>query len=156
MVKGGHLAGDDAPDVVVADGELHTFAAERVLTTNDHGTGCTLSAAIAALLASGQPPLAAIAQAKEFVSRALAGSARWRLGAGQGPSTISAGVTGVLGERARPPRGVAGRRAPRSPAAPPVAPTRGGHAPPDHGAGRFAKLGGSPHGACWDPGAGPP
>jgi len=85
VVKGGHLAGDDAPDVVLADGELRTLEAGRVTTTNDHGTGCTLSAAIAALLASGRDPLPAVALAKEFVTRALVGSARWRLGAGRGP-----------------------------------------------------------------------
>ncbi|HUI02341.1 MAG TPA: bifunctional hydroxymethylpyrimidine kinase/phosphomethylpyrimidine kinase [Acidimicrobiales bacterium] len=85
VVKGGHLAGDDAPDVVLADGELHTLAAGRVPTANDHGTGCTLSAAIAAFVATGEAPLEAVARAKEFVTRALAGSARWRLGAGRGP-----------------------------------------------------------------------
>jgi hypothetical protein len=45
MVKGGHLGGDRAPDVVVFEGELHIFDGPRLRAGNDHGTGCTLSAA---------------------------------------------------------------------------------------------------------------
>ena len=58
---------------------------ERVATGNDHGTGCSLSAAVAAYLAKGAEVPDAITQAKRFVARALAGSAGWRLGAGHGP-----------------------------------------------------------------------
>ena len=54
-------------------------------TGNDHGTGCSLSAAVAAHLARGADVPEAIAQAKRFVARALAGGADWRLGAGHGP-----------------------------------------------------------------------
>jgi len=57
----------------------------RVATGNDHGTGCSLSAAVAANLARGLAVDDAIASAKAFVARALAGSADWRLGAGHGP-----------------------------------------------------------------------
>ena len=57
----------------------------RVATANDHGTGCSLSAAIAAGLALGRPPLQAVTEAKAYVHRALAGAASWRLGAGHGP-----------------------------------------------------------------------
>ena len=57
----------------------------RVTTGNDHGTGCSLSAAIAAHLARGAAVPDAIRQAKAFVARALAGGAGWRLGAGHGP-----------------------------------------------------------------------
>ena len=57
----------------------------RVPTANDHGTGCTLSAATAANLALGLPLPEALRAAKAFVTRALAGAASWRLGSGHGP-----------------------------------------------------------------------
>jgi hydroxymethylpyrimidine/phosphomethylpyrimidine kinase len=88
VVKGGHLAGDRSPDVVLtggADGELTVLDAERVETANDHGTGCTLSAATVAFLAKGEPTTVALERAKLFVTRAICGSARWSLGAGHGP-----------------------------------------------------------------------
>jgi hydroxymethylpyrimidine/phosphomethylpyrimidine kinase len=85
VVKGGHLAGDHAPDVVFFDGELRVLDEPRVASANDHGTGCTLSAATAALLARGAEPSAALARAKTFVTVALQGSATWHLGAGHGP-----------------------------------------------------------------------
>ncbi len=86
VVKGGHL-GDRhrAPDVVLAEGRLHVLEDERVDTANDHGTGCTLSAATAAHLARGEEALEALEKAKRFVSAALRGAAQWRLGAGHGP-----------------------------------------------------------------------
>lgn len=86
VVKGGHL--DDrrrAPDVVLADGRLHVLDDERVETDNDHGTGCTLSAAIAARLARGDTPVEAVTTAKRYVAGALRGAASWHLGAGRGP-----------------------------------------------------------------------
>ena len=85
MVKGGHLGGDRAPDVVVFEGELQILDGPRLRAGNDHGTGCTLSAATAALLARGVELRDALAQAKAFVTGALAGSATWHLGAGHGP-----------------------------------------------------------------------
>jgi hydroxymethylpyrimidine/phosphomethylpyrimidine kinase len=91
VVKGGHFhlavgdAGAPSPDVVVsADGSV-VLACARIATPNDHGTGCSLSAAIAANLALGVPTLDAIRAAKDYVTRALAGSATWRLGRGHGP-----------------------------------------------------------------------
>ena len=85
VVKGGHLAGERAPDVIVHAGQVTTIDAPRVVTTNDHGTGCTLSAAITAGLATGAGPLAAAEAAKAYVWRAIEGAATWRLGAGHGP-----------------------------------------------------------------------
>lgn len=92
VVKGGHFeaAGGErahggAPDVVAGPGGIEILEAERVATGNDHGTGCSLSAAIAANLALGAEPLVAIGAAKAFVHRALVGAAGWRLGAGHGP-----------------------------------------------------------------------
>jgi hydroxymethylpyrimidine/phosphomethylpyrimidine kinase len=85
VVKGGHLAGGRAADVVACGGEVSVLDEARVDTANDHGTGCTLSAAVAALLARGEAPLDAVVGAKRYVTAALHGSARWRLGAGHGP-----------------------------------------------------------------------
>jgi hydroxymethylpyrimidine/phosphomethylpyrimidine kinase len=84
VVKGGHLAGS-ADDVVAGPAGVTVLPGVRVPTGNDHGTGCSLSAAIAANLARGRNVEDAIGLAKAFVARALAGSAAWRLGAGHGP-----------------------------------------------------------------------
>ncbi len=86
VVKGGHLPGGLSPDVVVdAAGAVTVLAAERIDSLNDHGTGCTLAAAVAAHLARGSAPLAAVERAKLYVRGAIAGAAGWRLGAGHGP-----------------------------------------------------------------------
>ncbi|MDQ4057649.1 MAG: bifunctional hydroxymethylpyrimidine kinase/phosphomethylpyrimidine kinase [Actinomycetota bacterium] len=83
VVKGGHLPGKVATDVVY-DGERFTeLAGPRFDTEDTHGTGCTLSAAIAARLAHGDEVPAAIRAAKEFVSGAIERSLR--IGKGYGP-----------------------------------------------------------------------
>jgi hydroxymethylpyrimidine kinase/phosphomethylpyrimidine kinase len=84
VVKGGHLT-ESAHDVVAGPEGITVLEAVRVVTSNDHGTGCSLSAAIAAQLAQGANVLDATRTAKSFVARGLAGSAGWRLGAGHGP-----------------------------------------------------------------------
>jgi hydroxymethylpyrimidine/phosphomethylpyrimidine kinase len=84
VVKGGHLA-DSAEDVVAGPEGVLVLPGTRVPTGNDHGTGCSLSAAVAANLARGADVPDAIRDAKAFVARALAGSAGWQLGAGHGP-----------------------------------------------------------------------
>ena len=88
VVKGGHYREDGAsesPDVVAGPDGTVVLRHDRIPTTNDHGTGCTLSAAIAANLALGLPPHQAVVEAKAFVTRGLAGAAGWSLGAGHGP-----------------------------------------------------------------------
>ena len=85
VVKGGHLEGSAAPDVVFAGGEVVVLDEARVATTNDHGTGCTLAAATAARLAQGVAAVDAVRLAKSFVTGALRGSSAWRLGRGRGP-----------------------------------------------------------------------
>ena len=84
VVKGGHLT-ESADDVVAGPDGVTVLPGTRVATGNDHGTGCSLSAAMAADLASGSSVPEALATAKAFVARALAGGAGWRLGAGHGP-----------------------------------------------------------------------
>jgi hydroxymethylpyrimidine/phosphomethylpyrimidine kinase len=93
VVKGGHLGAtrtpgrtdDGSPDVVAGPDGITVLAAGRVPTGNDHGTGCSLSAAIAANLALGLDPLEAVERAKDYVHRGLAAAADWRLGGGHGP-----------------------------------------------------------------------
>jgi hydroxymethylpyrimidine kinase/phosphomethylpyrimidine kinase len=90
LVKGGHfaersLADGHAPDVLVGPGDVFVFDAERVTTTNDHGTGCSLSAAICAGLALGRSVPDATRDAKSFVLAALLSAADWKLGRGRGP-----------------------------------------------------------------------
>ena len=84
VVKGGHLT-DAAHDVVAGPDGITVLEAVRVETGNDHGTGCSLSAAIAANLALGAGVLESVRAAKAYVARGLAGGAGWRLGAGHGP-----------------------------------------------------------------------
>jgi hydroxymethylpyrimidine kinase/phosphomethylpyrimidine kinase len=84
VVKGGHLA-DAAHDVVAGPDGITVLEGVRVATGNDHGTGCSLSAAIAAHLAHGATVPDAIRGSKAFVARGLSGAAGWQLGAGHGP-----------------------------------------------------------------------
>jgi hydroxymethylpyrimidine kinase/phosphomethylpyrimidine kinase len=84
VVKGGHLTGS-AEDVLAGPDGVEVLPGGRVPTANDHGTGCTLSAAIAAHLALGTEVPEAVRSAKAFVTQALAGARDWRLGAGHGP-----------------------------------------------------------------------
>jgi hydroxymethylpyrimidine/phosphomethylpyrimidine kinase len=85
VVKGGHREGDEAVDVVWHAGAVTELRRPWVATTNNHGTGCSFASAIAAGLARGRPVSEALADAKDFVTTALAGGAGWRLGAGHGP-----------------------------------------------------------------------
>jgi hydroxymethylpyrimidine/phosphomethylpyrimidine kinase len=85
LIKGGHLEGDEAVDVMVtANGAKH-YTKARIASRNTHGTGCTLSAAIAAGLALGLDLDQAVARAKEFVWRAIASGADLAIGSGNGP-----------------------------------------------------------------------
>ncbi|HEY7684728.1 MAG TPA: bifunctional hydroxymethylpyrimidine kinase/phosphomethylpyrimidine kinase [Gemmatimonadales bacterium] len=83
LVKGGHLEGDEVVDVLVSARGAHHFTHARLDTTSTHGTGCTLSAAIAAGLALGRPLAAAVEDALDFVHRAIAAAPG--LGTGHGP-----------------------------------------------------------------------
>ena len=84
LIKGGHLPDADSATDLLYDGhDFEELTRARVATMHTHGTGCTLSAAIAAYLALGQPPERAIAHAKEFVTRAIEHGLD--VGTGQGP-----------------------------------------------------------------------
>ena len=82
VVKGGHLEGD-AVDVFWDGERLEDLPASRIDTRNTHGTGCTYSAAIAARLALGEPPLDAVRGAKAYLTEAIRGS--YAVGRGHGP-----------------------------------------------------------------------
>ena len=77
LLKGGHLAGRDAIDLLVADGKMTEFVAPFVHGVATHGTGCTYSAAITAGLATGLTLEDAIARAKKFVTLSIEQRFRW-------------------------------------------------------------------------------
>lgn len=83
LVKGGHLEGDSVVDVWFDGDRLERWERPRVRTSSTHGTGCTLSAAIAAGLAWGRPLRQSIEDALDFVHRAIASAPG--LGGGHGP-----------------------------------------------------------------------
>lgn len=86
LVKGGHLPGEAVIDLLLtADGEMHWMEGERIPSPNTHGTGCTLSSAIAAHLALGASLAEAVEGGRAFVRAALAAGAEVRTGQGGGP-----------------------------------------------------------------------
>ena len=85
LMKGGHLDGGDAIDLLVTKGAVSRFSAPRLASKNLHGTGCTLSSAIAANVALGMALPEAVASAKAFVREAIERGRRVTLGAGPGP-----------------------------------------------------------------------
>jgi len=89
LLKGGHLKGE-AVDLLLAGESLHRFSAPRTDTRNTHGTGCSYSAAIAALLAQGEPLPVAVGRAKTYISEAIRQAVP--LGGGQGPVNHFAGA----------------------------------------------------------------
>src|SRR4051812_20075804 len=83
LVKGGHLSAGDRVIDVLYDGDARTFRSRRLETTNTHGTGCTLSAAITAQLANGESLHAAVRRSIDYVHNAIATAPG--LGSGHGP-----------------------------------------------------------------------
>lgn len=71
LIKGGHLTGQNSSDVLYDGCECHYFTAERMFTSNTHGTGCSYASAIAAFLAQGDPLRLAVEKAKEFITSAI-------------------------------------------------------------------------------------
>ncbi len=85
LIKGGHAEGAESVDILLAPASFTRLASERIATRNTHGTGCTLSSAIAAGLAKGLDLVAAAREAKAYVSAAIAASQRLQIGSGSGP-----------------------------------------------------------------------
>jgi len=85
LIKGGHAEGAESVDILLDHEGLQRFASPRVATRNTHGTGCTLSSAIAAGLARGGSLRKAVAAAKAYIGAAIAASERLTIGHGHGP-----------------------------------------------------------------------
>ncbi len=83
LIKGGHGEGDEVVDLLVASDVVRRFAHPRLVSTSTHGTGCTLSSAIAARLASGEELAAAVGGAIDYLRGAI--EAAFPLGGGHGP-----------------------------------------------------------------------
>lgn len=86
LLKAGHLTEEMLTDIFLeAGGSIHYLSSPRLDTPNTHGTGCTLSSAVAAFLAKGQTPAEAVRNAKEYLRSALISGARFEIGHGHGP-----------------------------------------------------------------------
>lgn len=85
-LKGGHLSGSESPDLLYSQTSQHTLEAQRVDTKNTHGTGCTLSAALAAYLGRGEAVPEAARKAKAYVYEAIAHADELTVGHGHGPT----------------------------------------------------------------------
>jgi hydroxymethylpyrimidine/phosphomethylpyrimidine kinase len=85
LIKGGHGEGAESIDYLVDTSGVAALAAPRIATKNTHGTGCSLSSAIAAELAKGEGMETAVRNAKAWVSAAIAAADRFSVGHGHGP-----------------------------------------------------------------------
>ncbi len=102
LVKGGHLAGDDLVDLLVTPDGVLRFAHRRIATRSTHGTGCTLSAALAAGLALGRPLAEAARDALDYVARAIAAAPDVGTGSGPIDHTVAA-ITPTISRATRSP-----------------------------------------------------
>jgi hydroxymethylpyrimidine/phosphomethylpyrimidine kinase len=85
LIKGGHGQGSESIDYLVDADSTIVFAAPRISTANTHGTGCSLSSAIAAELAKGEDMASAVRNAKRWISAAIEAADRFTVGHGHGP-----------------------------------------------------------------------
>ena len=85
LMKGGHLAGEEAVDLLVTADAVQRLAAPKIASLNLHGAGCTLSSAIAANIVLGAPLAEAVARGKKFARQAIEAGRDLALGAGPGP-----------------------------------------------------------------------
>jgi hydroxymethylpyrimidine/phosphomethylpyrimidine kinase len=85
LIKGGHGEGPESIDYLIDRVSVIRFAAPRVTTKNTHGTGCSLSSAVAAGLSKGEGLEAAVRHAKAYISAAIAAADRLGVGRGHGP-----------------------------------------------------------------------
>jgi hydroxymethylpyrimidine/phosphomethylpyrimidine kinase len=86
LLKGGHLPGVDCPDLLATQADMLWLPGHRHATHKTHGTGCTLSAALATFLGQGMPLPKAAAQAKSYVAAAIAQANALDVGQGHGPT----------------------------------------------------------------------
>jgi hydroxymethylpyrimidine/phosphomethylpyrimidine kinase len=86
LIKGGHGSGSASVDILITADSMQCYAAQRIDTLNVHGTGCTLSSAIAAGLARGLSLDAACRAAKAYITAAIVASSKLRVGHGHGPA----------------------------------------------------------------------
>jgi len=84
LVKGGHMKGNKCSDCLLHQERFRWFSTEKICSINTHGTGCTLSSAIAAFLALGMNLESAVEKAKNFTFEAIKAGAGYRLGTGHG------------------------------------------------------------------------
>ena len=87
LIKGGHLEGEESDDCLYLGDtdEMIILPAKRIETRNNHGTGCTLSSAIASGIAKGYDVVKAVQVAKEYITGAIAAGAGYSIGHGHGP-----------------------------------------------------------------------
>lgn len=86
LIKGGHLSGNIMNDILYeTNGEHHEYESTKIETTNLHGTGCTLSSAIATYLAQGLSLKKAVGSAKDYITNAILNAKHWHIGKGNGP-----------------------------------------------------------------------
>lgn len=106
LVKGGHLDGDDVPDALidVAGGVRHGYPGSRIMTHNTHGTGCSLSSALATRLAGGESPVDAVESARTWLRESLRQSDALDIGSGHGPVNHFGGLWRRGGLEATPDR----------------------------------------------------
>jgi len=85
LLKGGHLPGDICTDLLLEDRKMYEFSQTKIPTMNTHGTGCTLSSAIAAYLALGIPMQKAVGKANNYLHQAILNADQLNIGRGHGP-----------------------------------------------------------------------
>jgi hydroxymethylpyrimidine/phosphomethylpyrimidine kinase len=86
LMKGGHATGDDCVDLlIIRDGPITRFQSARINTKNTHGTGCTLSSAIAAHLAQGIPLVESVHLSHSYLKQAIVSADQLHIGKGYGP-----------------------------------------------------------------------
>lgn len=87
LIKGGHAENEKCMDVLYCykTKQMHWFSAERIITNNTHGTGCTFAAAIASYLAQGNDMVAAVTKAKNYLTQAIKAGCNYSIGRGYGP-----------------------------------------------------------------------
>ena len=94
LLKGGHGTSAEAVDLLLIGGQVRRYASPRIDTKNTHGTGCTLSAAITALLAQGNPLETAVMEAKVYICLAIEAGRHQTIGRGHGPVDHLCGTRG--------------------------------------------------------------